>query len=140
MRRENVLRVSRELAVPLRTPARWMDSRPAMAVALALAGTDAEPAWRERVWSGVYDEARSLDDAGELGRLAADLGLDQKAVELGNRTDALELCTLECIDADVTGVPTFMLDGWPIGGIQTDETMRSLLGRYAARMRDGSRI
>ena len=36
-------------------------------------------------------------------------------------------------EAEVTGVPTLMLDGWPIGGIQDDATMLAVLRRYASR-------
>ena len=35
----------------------------------------------------------------------------------------------------VSGVPTFMLDSWPFGGIQEDDTMVSILTRYAERKR-----
>ena len=37
LRGENALRVARELDVPLRMPQRWLGSRPAAAIALALA-------------------------------------------------------------------------------------------------------
>jgi hypothetical protein len=36
----------------------------------------------------------------------------------------------------VTGVPTFMLAEWPMGGIQDDDTMVSLIGRFAKRARE----
>ncbi|MCP4005938.1 MAG: hypothetical protein GY725_17245 [bacterium] len=55
------------------------------------------------------------------------LGDDSWLLELQEQTE-------RCVEAEVTGVPTFMLDGWPIGGIQTDDTMRDLLGRFAAKM------
>ena len=35
----------------------------------------------------------------------------------------------------MTGVPTFMLDEWPFGGIQEDRTMRALFARYARKKR-----
>ena len=58
-RRDNALRVARELGVEVRMPTRWMDSRRrASAVALALSGTPRETAWRERILSGVYEEGR----------------------------------------------------------------------------------
>ena len=56
--------------------------------------------------------------------------------------DALErgLCELEnrtreAAEAMVTGVPTFMLSNWPMGGIQDDDTMVSLIRRFANRAR-----
>ena len=39
--------------------------------------------------------------------------------------------------ANVTGVPTFLLGEWPIGGIQEEAVMRSLLERWAAKARLG---
>ncbi len=138
-RRANVLRVSRELEVPFRLPDHWMDSRAAMGIAIALEKTDPARAasWRERVWSAVYDDGRDLDAPGENEDLAAELGVDLEAVDLSGLIATLEADTLECMEAEVSGLPTFMLDGYPIGGIHTDDTMRSLFGRYAERMRSG---
>ncbi len=136
-RRANALRVAAELGVDARMPARWMDSRRAHAVSLALAGDGArEAAWRERVWSAVFEEGRLLDDPGELERMARDLGL-AAGRELGGerRLDELHTRTLLALEAGVSAVPTFMLGGFPLGGIQTEDTMRSLLGRWASKQR-----
>lgn len=140
VRRSNALRVASELAVTVRMPARWMDSRRALAVSLALEGDRArEAAWRERVWSAVFEEGRALDDPGELERVARDLSLDVgPALASKRRLDELHTRTLLAIDAGVTAVPTFMLGGFPLGGIQTEDTMRSLLGRWASRQRTAS--
>lgn len=133
-RRANALRVAADLEVPARAPRVWMDSRPASAVALGLAGTPREPAWRERVFSAIYEEGRSLDDAGALDALDAlgrDLGFDAAALCTALRLDAVREATDAARRAEVTGVPTFMLDQWAFGGIQEVATMRSLLGRWA---------
>lgn len=135
VRRENVLRVSRELEVPLRVPGRWLDSRPALAVAVALEGTERAAAWRERVWSAVFQEGRAVDEPGELERLARDLGLEVEALADSRRFEALEVHTELAREAHVTGVPSFMLGEWPMAGIQEDATMLSLLSRWAARQR-----
>jgi predicted DsbA family dithiol-disulfide isomerase len=136
-RRANVLRVAQELGVPVRIPACWMDSREANAVGLALASTGSprEPTWRERVFSSIQEEGRSLDESGAVARLAGDLGLELAELLSPERLDALERETARARDDQVTGVPTFMLDGWALGGIQEDATMLSLLGRWAARRR-----
>lgn len=135
VRRENALRVSHELGVPLRMPARWMDSRAAGATALALRDSDDEPEFREGVWSAVYEHGHMLDEGTWLAELAAGSGapLDQVAGRRG--LEALDLRTLEAAEAEVSGVPTFLLDQWPVGGIQEDFTMRSLFTRYAAKKR-----
>jgi len=138
-RRENALRVARELDVAVRMPGQWPDSRAANRVALALAGTVHEPAWRERVFSALHEEGRSLDDPGTLEALARDLQLDLSALLRAADPDALDAATERARAAEVTGVPTFMLAHWPIGGIQEPDVMRSLLGRWAARQRGAGR-
>src|SRR5262249_18192657 len=75
-RRENALRVAEEPGVGWRRPAVWLAPRPVHAVALALAGSAREAAWRERVWSAVFEEGRDIGAEGEVERLAADLALD----------------------------------------------------------------
>jgi predicted DsbA family dithiol-disulfide isomerase len=134
-RRANALRVARDLAVDVRMPAYWLDSRAAHAVALALHGTDKEPAWRERVWSAVFEEGRDLGGSDALAPLAVDLGLDAAALAGSGTDDLLDRETAGAREAGVTGVPTFMLGTWPLGGIQEERTMRSLLERYARRAR-----
>jgi 2-hydroxychromene-2-carboxylate isomerase len=138
-RRENALRVAADLGVTLRMPTAWMDSRAAHAVALALAGSDREPGWRERVWCAVYEEGLRLDEPGALERLARDMGLDPDPLRDPQSLAALDESTRRARESNVTGVPTFMLGEWPFGGIQEEATMRSLLGRFAARTREDLR-
>lgn len=136
--RRNVERVSAELGVPLRIPQRWMDSRSAMAVALRLYPGAREEAWRERVWSAIYDEGRSLDDPGALERLARDLDVDLAPLLDARALEAVDVATQLAAEVDVLGVPTFMLGPWPIGGIQDDATMRTVFSRFARKRRDGA--
>jgi predicted DsbA family dithiol-disulfide isomerase len=139
-RRDNALRVAGELDVPVRMPPRWLDSRPAHAVSLQLLGSDKEVAWRERVWTAVFEEGRAIDAAGELDRLGRDLQIDVAASLAAAQAERLETETRLAREAGVTGVPTFLLDGWPLGGIQEDFTMRSLFQRFVRkRERDGER-
>ena len=130
--RSNTARVARELDVPLRIPGRWMDSRAAMAVALRLGGSEREPTWRERVWSAVYEEGLDLDEERTIERLAQELDLDLDSLLDARALEAVEVETLLATEANVSGVPTFMLGEWPLGGIQDEQTMRSVFRRYAA--------
>jgi predicted DsbA family dithiol-disulfide isomerase len=116
-------------------PQQWMDSRRALAAALSLRGAANEAAWRERIWPAVYEDGRSLDDSTWLEALARELGIDLAAASGARGLEALSTETALAREVEVSGVPTFLLDGWPIGGIQEERTMRSLLGRYAARRR-----
>ena len=115
-----------------------MDSRGAMAVALRLKGSDREPAWRERVWSAVFEEGRDLDEADQLERLARDLDLDLPPLLDHRAVEAVEVATLLAVEADVLGVPTFMLGAWPVGGIQDERTMRSVFTRFARKKREAT--
>jgi len=131
-RRENALRVAAELGVAVRMPGVWLDSRPAHLVALSLIRSDKEPAWRERVWSAVFEEARDIGAPGEVERLAADVALD----ELPDLEDfaRLEAATEAAREAEVIGVPTFQV-GFPLGGIQDPATMRLLFQRWVDKQR-----
>ncbi len=131
-RRDNALRVARELGVSLLLPERWRDSREAGGMALLLAGSERERVFRERVWHEVYQSGRSLDDADWLAGLARELDVARAGRE---GLERLVLNTIEAAESEVTGVPAFVLGGWPLGGIQEDATMRSLFTRYAAKRR-----
>jgi len=142
-RTRNLERLSRELGVPVATPSHWMDSRAAMAVAIGLAaardgggdGDGGEARWREAVWTWVYEDARTLDEPGALDAIASRAALPVAApgaeaiAEVERRTAAAHA-------AGVRGVPTFLLDAWPVGiGIQEEDTMLDFLRRFAARKR-----
>lgn len=135
-RRENAQRVANELGVELKLPGAWPASRPALAVALSLAGTPSEPAWRERIFCAVYEEGRDPGDPEELERFGRDLGVDVAAGRDPARIAELEDRTRAAAEDGVTGLPTFMLAGLPIGGIQEVPTMRRMLSRYAERQRE----
>jgi predicted DsbA family dithiol-disulfide isomerase len=137
-RRANVQRVARELGVALRMPPTWIDARAAAAAAILLEDGPHDAAWRERVFSARFEEGRDVSAPEVLAELASDLGLafsdealEEARVELRRRTE-------RAADGDVTGVPTFVLGRWPLGGIQDDDTMRRLLGRFAQRARAGA--
>lgn len=133
-RRENVLRVAQELEVPVRVPRLWHDSRRAHAIGLA-APSIRQPTWHERVLTAMYEEGRPLD-RDTVDALAAELGFgtDEGLLEAGH--EGLSMRTKRALDQEVTGVPTFMLSRWPFGGIQSDDTMRTILTRFAARQRE----
>jgi 2-hydroxychromene-2-carboxylate isomerase len=132
----NARRVARELEVPAQTPRVWLDSRAAMAAALCLEDPDREAAWRERVYTAIFEEGRSCDDPGEVESWGHDLGLDFEVDAIERGLAELERRTRKAADAMVTGVPTFMLADWPMGGIQDDDTMVTLICRFARRARE----
>jgi predicted DsbA family dithiol-disulfide isomerase len=135
-RTSNLERLSRELDVPVVMPPHWMDSRPAMAVALELAASRAdEERWRAAVWSWVYEQGRVLDAAQALDEIAARASLPI-AEPSAQALEEVERRTTQAHAAGVRGVPTFLLGVWPVGiGIQEPETMLDFLRRFAAKKR-----
>jgi predicted DsbA family dithiol-disulfide isomerase len=134
-RRTNALAIAEEFGVRVRMPSHWIDSRRALAFGLAQREPAVAASWRERVFSAVFEEGRTIEHDEQLAPLARDLGLtlDPDAIEAGlgelaRRTEAAR-------DSEVTGVPTFQLGAWPLGGIQSDDTMRAILGQWADRQR-----
>lgn len=138
LRRRNVRRVADELGVPLRLPATWGDASEAAAAAILLEDGPAGAAWRERVFSALFEEGREVADREAVAELAAQLGVALAGDALDEARDELERRTERAAGDEVTGVPTFMLGRWPLGGIQDDATMCHILGRFAARARAGS--
>jgi len=134
-RRDKVERVAAALGVPVSMPARWLDSRPASAIALALAGTPQEPAWREQVWRAAFEAGCDIGDAAEIRRLAAAIGVDASAGTSPEALARVDAETRTAYEAQVNGVPTFMLGRWPLSGIQEDDTMRAHFARWARKER-----
>lgn len=134
-RRDNALRVADEFSVAVTMPTHWVDSRGAHAVALRLRGTASEPAWRERVWSAIFEEGRTLEEDDSLERLGVDLGLDVGPLATEQGLAELDLETRRAYEAGITGVPTFDLGGWFLSGLQDDDTTRKLLGRFVEKRR-----
>jgi predicted DsbA family dithiol-disulfide isomerase len=132
-RRATIERVSCELRVNLWVPPEWLDSRRAMAVALHLDGSPREETWRERIWTAVFEEGRDIGSEGEIERLARELDLELPPGSMERGLETLEARTWAASQEMVSGVPTFMLGRWPFGGIQNDDTMRSILKRYARK-------
>ena len=132
VRRENALRVAQEFDVEVHMPARWLDSRSAHAIALSLAGTPKEEAWRERVQSAVFEEGRDIGETAEIERLAADIGL-RLDVDAGHLA-ALDRATIAAGEAGLTGVPALDLGGWFLPGLQDRQTMRLVIERYLRRI------
>ena len=130
----NAERIAAEHGVRVRPLAVWPDSRDANAAALVLRGPR-EAAFRERVFSGVFEERRELDAPGTVAGFARDLGVELDARSLARARDELEFRTRVAQEEDVTGVPTLMLGEFPFGGVQARETTRMVLERWAQRRR-----
>jgi len=133
-RRANAARVARELAVPLAIPERWRDARPWNAAALLARDAGRDAAFRDAAWCALYEEP------GEpaLEAVAARVGLALDRDALAAAIPRVAQLTEQARDAEVSGVPTFVLAGLPLAGIQDEATMRAMLARFASRHRTRS--
>jgi hypothetical protein len=116
-------------------PRLWHDSRRAHAIGLA-ADEIRQPTWRERGMNAVYEEGRPLDRE-TLGQRVPEFRFTTDPASLEAGSVELERRTLEALDYGVTGVPSFTLSRWPFDETQSDDTMRTVLTRFAARQREG---
>lgn len=139
LRLANAERVAAEHGVDVRPLEVWPDSRDANAAALVLARSPHAAAFRERVFCGVFEERRVLDEPGAVEGFARDLGIALDPARLERARDELEFRTRVAAEEDVTGVPTLMLGEFPFGGVQARETTRLVLGRWAERQRERMR-
>ena len=86
----------------------------------------------------MFEEGRDIGAAGEVERLAEDLGLSRTSLPDLRDFSRLDAATEAAREAEVTGVPTFHV-GFPLGGIQDPATMRLLFQRWVdkqGRLRD----
>ena len=128
----NARRVARDLGVEVRVPGVWLDCRPAMALALVISDASREASWRERVFSWIFEQG---GEVGVFERLARNLDIDWHEDEIEHHLGELDDLTLRASEEMVTGVPTFMLGSWPLGGIQDDHTLLTIFDRFARRQR-----
>ena len=131
----NAERVAAELGVAVRPLPVWPDSRDALAAALTLQRGPREAAFRERVWSGVFEERRELDAPGAVAGFARDLELRLDPGAIQRARETLELGARQAAEEGVTGLPTLMLDAFPFPGMQSRQTTRLVLERWARKRR-----
>ena len=139
-RRESLLRVAAALDVEFDPPARWPDSRLAGEVAVILderidRGLDRaiEREWRAAAFGAYYEQESEVEDLlRDFERRAPfpigaadDLAAGRRLAEV----------TRSAVAAGVEGVPTLMLDVFPLCGIHDEETMLGMIQRYARRRR-----
>jgi len=137
VRRENAQRVARELGVAVAVPRVWPDSAAANAAALCAERAGRGESWRERVFSAVFEHGRLALGDDDVVALAREQGFVLDPRDLARAKGELELKTELAREEQVSGVPTFMLGTWPFGGIQTEDTMRRVLERFARKLRAG---
>jgi len=140
VRRMNAARVAQELGVPMHVPSVWPDSSAVNGAAYLAERAGRGASWRERVFTLLFEERRPAPAPAETAALAAELGLSLAIRDIERSLRELEVKTELAREEGVSGVPTFMLGSWPFGGIQSEETMRHVLTRFASKARAGELV
>ncbi len=145
-RRQSLVRVASALDVELEPPPRWPDSRLAGEVAVVLDGKvdgGLDPAfereWRQAAFTLYHEGAAEGDMDCLLQDRLREFGA-RVPFPLGAAADLaaggrLAAATRSAAAAGVEGVPTLMLDVFPLCGIHDEETMLGMIRRYARRRR-----
>ena len=120
----DIPRMARLLDVPLKVHGlKGINSLAASRAYLWLKATDPALAKRlaRRVYDRLWQEGRDITKAGDIADEAAALGVERAAVltamESQSMKDALKSAVDEAIGKGVFGVPTFIVDGEPIWGV-----------------------
>lgn len=131
--REAVHNTGLSMGVEVEMPDAWVDSRPASEIALMTESEDDEARWREEVFRCFFEQRER-----ELPPELVSMGRELVANGDGKQEDHGQVAasTKEAIALGVQGVPTFLLDVWPVGGIHDADTMLALLARFAKRYRE----
>jgi 2-hydroxychromene-2-carboxylate isomerase len=135
IRLANAERVAEEFGVDVRPLPVWPDSRDALAAAIVLGSGPRADAFRERVFTAVFEERRRLDAPSLVDDLARDLGLVFEPDALARARDSLEPGARQAESEGVMGLPTLMLDAFPFPGIQSRHTTLLVLERWARKER-----
>ena len=115
------------------------DAHRLLAWALDTAGAKAQGRLKTRLMQAYFAEGVDVSDHGELGRLAAEVGLDATGVLDGDAyADSVRAGEAEAAELDIYAVPTFVIGrSLVVPGAQDPETFVSLLARARERLAPG---
>ncbi len=134
-----IVRISRDTGVPVRIPAKWLDSSYALESAEFAKDQNLFPEYHEAVFVAAFEESKDIGELTTLLGIAEQVGLSvaalESALQSGNLTKRVDDTEQEAATFGVVGYPTFMLGEFPLIGIQPAETMRLLIQRYVEKAR-----
>ena len=102
---------------------------------MALAGSAREPAWRERVFSALHEQGRTLDEPDLLAALARDLGFAAHDFAGAECIAELEAESDRARAAEVAGVPPL-----PAGVDSIGRERRGVRPEQIARVKEAYRL
>jgi len=133
--RENVERLAERYDVEMTLElATEIDSRPAQVVSFHLKQTEPYDRWLAfdvAVFDALWQDGRDIGDPDVLSDLAAEVGIDPETVERALDDPDTQEAVAERFDAarreGVTGVPTFVYEGYAARGAVPPEHLRRLV-------------
>jgi len=135
-----IVRISRDTGVPLRIPAKWLDSSYALQGAEFAKDHNLFPEYHEAVFAAAFEKSKDIGELTTLLDIAEQVGLSGTALESallsGNLTKRVDDTEQQAATFGVVGYPTFMLGEFSLIGIQPAETMRLLIQRYVKKARE----
>jgi predicted DsbA family dithiol-disulfide isomerase len=94
--------------------------------------------FEKRVFRGYFSENLNIGIQEVLGDLAVEVGLNRDELNLALESHRFERRLHEnsraAHERGVDGVPTFFVGDYPLVGAQSEQVMRQILQRYAAKM------
>lgn len=135
-----IVRISRDTGVPLRIPAKWLDSSYALQGAEFAKDHNLFPEYHEAVFAAAFEKSKDIGELTTLLGIAEQVGLSGTALESallsGNLNKRVDDTEQQAATFGVVGYPTFMLGEFSLIGIQPAETMRLLIQRYVEKARE----
>ena len=135
-----IVRISRDTGVPLRIPAKWLDSSYALQGAEFAKDHNLFPEYHEAVFAAAFEKSKDIGELTTLLGIAEQVGLSgtalESALQSGNLNKRVDDTEQQAATFGVVGYPTFMLGEFSLIGIQPAETMRLLIQRYVKKARE----
>ena len=135
-----IVRISRDTGVPLRIPAKWLDSSYALQGAEFAKDHNLFPEYHEAVFAAAFEKSKDIGELTTLLGIAEQVGLSgtalESALQSGNLNKRVDDTEQQAATFGVVGYPTFMLGEFSLIGIQPAETMRLLIQRYVEKARE----
>ena len=135
-----IVRISRDTGVPLRIPAKWLDSSYALQGAEFAKDHNLFPEYHEAVFAAAFEKSKDIGELTTLLGIAEQVGLSgtalESALQSGNLNKRVDDPEQQAATFGVVGYPTFMLGEFSLIGIQPAETMRLLIQRYVKKARE----
>ncbi len=138
---ERIKALAGSIDLSMRPPGTLSNSRLALEAAEFALDAGKGEEFEERVYRAYFGEAANIGEIAVIGALAAEVGNDRAglddALKSGKYSVRLKRNALDAHQRGVSGVPTFLINGFPLVGAQSPDVMRQVMRRAAERLPAG---